>query len=111
MADVRIDTRGVPKGPVYEEAPALLYRPALTAAAQDPTSAAVDPQHLDLTFGPATVITMPPTGTGGAPDGGGSAWGTLSLMLGLAGLAGAATGFALRRRQRPDATTPIRTSL
>jgi hypothetical protein len=42
MADVRIDTRGVPKGPVYEEAPALLHRPALTAVdADDPTSAAV----------------------------------------------------------------------
>ena len=42
MADVRIDTRGVPKGPVYEEAPTLLHRQALSAAdADDPTSAAV----------------------------------------------------------------------
>jgi hypothetical protein len=42
MADVRIDTRGVPKGPVYEEAPTLLHRQALSAAdAEDPMSAAV----------------------------------------------------------------------
>ncbi len=41
MADVRIDTRGVPKGPVYEEAPTLLHRQALTAVdSSDPTSAA-----------------------------------------------------------------------
>jgi hypothetical protein len=32
MADVRIDTRGVPKGPVYEEAPTVLHRQALTIA-------------------------------------------------------------------------------
>ena len=32
LADVRIDTRGVPKGPVYEEAPTVLHRQALTAA-------------------------------------------------------------------------------
>ena len=42
MADVRIDTRGVPKGPVYEEAPTVLHRQALSAAdSDDPTSAAV----------------------------------------------------------------------
>ena len=42
MADVRIDTRGVPKGPVYEEAPTVLHRQAVTAAdSSDPTSAAV----------------------------------------------------------------------
>ena len=42
MADVRIDTRGVPKGPVYEEAPAVLHRQALTAAdGSDPGSAGV----------------------------------------------------------------------
>lgn len=41
MADVRIDTRGVPKAPVYEEAPTVLHRQALTAAdGSDPTSAA-----------------------------------------------------------------------
>jgi len=39
MVDVRIDTRGVPKGPVYEEAAAILHRDALTAPdAADPTS-------------------------------------------------------------------------
>jgi hypothetical protein len=42
LADVRIDTRGVPKGPVYEEAPAVFHRQAVTAAdAEDPTSASV----------------------------------------------------------------------
>lgn len=42
MADVRIDTRGVPKAPVYEEAPTVLHRPALTAAdSSDPASAGV----------------------------------------------------------------------
>jgi hypothetical protein len=42
MADVRIDTRGVPKGPVYEEAPTVLHRQALTAAdGSDPASASV----------------------------------------------------------------------
>ena len=42
MADVRIDTRGVPKGPVYEEAPAVLHRQAVSAAdGSDPTSSAV----------------------------------------------------------------------
>lgn len=43
MVDVRIDTRGVPKGPIYEEAAPLLHRDALTAPdapdAADPTSA------------------------------------------------------------------------
>ena len=39
MVDVRIDTRGVPKGPVYEEAVPILHRDALTAPdAADPTS-------------------------------------------------------------------------
>ena len=39
MVDVRIDTRGVPKGPVYEEAAPILHRDALTAPdAADPTS-------------------------------------------------------------------------
>jgi len=42
MADVRIDTRGVPKAPVYEEAPTVLHRQAVTAAdSSDPTSASV----------------------------------------------------------------------
>ncbi|HUS82228.1 MAG TPA: hypothetical protein VM013_03090 [Dehalococcoidia bacterium] len=42
MTDVRIDTRGVPKGPVYEEAPAVLHRQALTAVdGSDPAAAAV----------------------------------------------------------------------
>src|SRR3990172_7432721 len=31
MVDVRIDTRGVPKGPVYEEGGALLHRDGLSA--------------------------------------------------------------------------------
>jgi hypothetical protein len=39
MVDVRIDTRGVPKGPVYEEAVPFLHRDALTEPdAADPTS-------------------------------------------------------------------------
>lgn len=41
MPDVRIDTRGVPKAPVYEEAPTVLHRPQLTAPdSSDPTAAA-----------------------------------------------------------------------
>jgi hypothetical protein len=41
MVDVRIDTRGVPKGPVYEEATPVLHRANVTAPdASDPTSAA-----------------------------------------------------------------------
>jgi hypothetical protein len=55
-----------------------------------------DVQHLDLTFGPAGVITMP--GTGDGPQGGGSGWGRLSLALAVAGLAGVAGGLAVRRR-------------
>src|SRR3990170_750057 len=40
MVDVRIDTRGVPKGPAYEEGPAVLHRAALTAPdASDPAAA------------------------------------------------------------------------
>jgi hypothetical protein len=40
MADVRIDTRGVPKAPVYEEAATVLHRQALTTPdSSDPTSA------------------------------------------------------------------------
>ena len=42
MVDVRIDTRGVPKGPAYEEGTAVLHRAALTAPdASDPTAASV----------------------------------------------------------------------
>jgi len=42
MVDVRIDTRGVPKAPVYEEAQPVLHRSGVTAAdAADPTSASV----------------------------------------------------------------------
>ncbi len=42
MADVRIDTRGVPKAPVYEEATTVLHRQALTAAdSSDPTARSV----------------------------------------------------------------------
>ena len=52
------------------------------------------PQRLDLTFGPATVITMPGTGTGDGPQHAGSAW----ALLGFVGLASAATGFALRKQ-------------
>jgi hypothetical protein len=41
VVDVRIDTRGVPKAPVYEEAQPLLHRDGVTAPdAVDPTSAA-----------------------------------------------------------------------
>ncbi len=40
MVDVRIDSRGVPKGPAYEEDPPVLHRAALTAVdAADPTTA------------------------------------------------------------------------
>jgi hypothetical protein len=56
-----------------------------------------EPQQLNLTFGPAGVITMPGTGTGQGWHRGGSVWGQLSLMLGCVGLAGAATGLAFRR--------------
>ena len=42
MVDVRIDTRGVPKAPVYEEASTVLHRDSLTAPdGSDPTTAAV----------------------------------------------------------------------
>lgn len=40
MVDVRIDTRGVPKAPVYEEASPVLHRQNVTAPdSADPTSA------------------------------------------------------------------------
>lgn len=40
MANVRIDSQGVPKGPVYEETMPILHRSGLTAADPlDPTSA------------------------------------------------------------------------
>ena len=40
MVDVRIDTQGVPKGPVYEETAPVLHRSAVsTPDAADPTSA------------------------------------------------------------------------
>jgi hypothetical protein len=40
VANVRIDSQGVPKGPVYEETTPVLHRSGLTAAdASDPTSA------------------------------------------------------------------------
>jgi hypothetical protein len=55
-------------------------------------------QWFDLTFGPAGGITMPGTGTGDASGGEGSAWGTLSVLLGFAGLTGAALGRALRKQ-------------
>jgi len=57
-----------------------------------------EPQRLDLTFGPATVITMPGTGAGDASPGEASVWGRLSLLLGFVGLAGAALGLSLRKR-------------
>jgi len=39
VANVRIDSQGVPKGPVYEETPPILHRSGLTAAdPSDPTS-------------------------------------------------------------------------
>jgi hypothetical protein len=42
VADVRIDTRGVPKAPVYEEAATVLHRQALTAPdGSDPASVSV----------------------------------------------------------------------
>jgi len=41
MVDVRIDTRGVPKGPAYEEGSTVLHRDGLTAPdASDPATAA-----------------------------------------------------------------------
>jgi hypothetical protein len=41
LPDVRIDTRGVPKAPVYEEAPTVLHRPQVAAPdSSDPTAAA-----------------------------------------------------------------------
>lgn len=41
MVDVRIDSRGVPKGPAYEEDAPLLHRAGVTAAdAGDPVDAA-----------------------------------------------------------------------
>lgn len=41
MVDVRIDTRGVPKGPVYEEGACVLHRDGLAAPdASDPATAA-----------------------------------------------------------------------
>ncbi|MCJ7492337.1 MAG: hypothetical protein MUP15_09375 [Dehalococcoidia bacterium] len=55
-------------------------------------------QRLDLTFGPASVITMPGTGTGDGPHRATVPWGPLALALASVGLAGAATGFALRKR-------------
>lgn len=54
--------------------------------------------RLNLTFTLAGGIMMSGTGTGDAPDGGGSAWGTLSVLLGFVGLTVAATGLALRKR-------------
>ncbi|MCJ7509731.1 MAG: hypothetical protein MUP14_02430 [Dehalococcoidia bacterium] len=40
MANVRIDSQGVPKGPVYEETTPIVHRSGLTAAdPSDPTSA------------------------------------------------------------------------
>jgi hypothetical protein len=40
VANVRIDSQGVPKGPVYEETTPILHRSGLTAAdPADPTSA------------------------------------------------------------------------
>ena len=40
MANVRIDSQGVPKGPVYEETTPILHRSGLTAAdPSDPASA------------------------------------------------------------------------
>ena len=45
MVDVRIDTRGVPKGPAYEEGSTFLHRDGLTGPdASDPTTAAVGVQ-------------------------------------------------------------------
>jgi len=57
-----------------------------------------DPQKLSLTFTPGGGITMPATGMGDGPDGEGSVWGQVSLVLGFVGLTGAALGLALRRR-------------
>jgi len=40
VANVRIDSQGVPKGPVYEETTPIVHRSGLTAAdSSDPTSA------------------------------------------------------------------------
>ena len=47
MANVRIDSQGVPKGPVYEETTPILHRSGLTAA--DPSDPASASEGLDCT--------------------------------------------------------------
>ena len=57
-----------------------------------------DPQKLDLTFGPAGVITTPNTGTGDGPERATAPWGPLALALASLGLTGGIAALALRRR-------------
>jgi len=57
-----------------------------------------DPQRLDLTFGPATVITMPGTGTGDGAERATIPWGPLALALASLGLAGGMAALRVRRR-------------
>jgi hypothetical protein len=47
MANVRIDSQGVPKGPVYEETAPILHRSGLTAA--DPSDPASASEGVDCT--------------------------------------------------------------
>jgi hypothetical protein len=62
-------------------------------------------QRLDLTFGPAAVITMPGTGMGDALRSATSAFATLVVALSGIGLVGVATGAALDLMLRRQATT------
>jgi len=57
-----------------------------------------DPQRLDLTFGPGTVITMPGTGTGDGLRRDASAFAALAIALSGIGLVGVATAAALRKK-------------
>jgi hypothetical protein len=57
-----------------------------------------DPQQLNLTFGPAGVITTPNTGTGDGPEQATAPWGHLALALASLGLTGGVAALALRRR-------------
>jgi hypothetical protein len=57
-----------------------------------------DPLPITLISGSPGGIRVGNTGTGDASDGEGNAWGRLSILLGFAGLTGAAFGLALRRQ-------------
>jgi len=57
-----------------------------------------EPQQLNLTFGPAGVITTPNTGTGDGPARATAPWGPLALALASLGLTGGIAALAFRRR-------------